>query len=74
MIGQYDPIDSQMPVRHERAGQRRPAGLMRGAEALAGVAVEIFVEQQELRQSGRSESGDLILAPVAGCLRPAETI
>ena len=33
---------------HERPRKGRPAGLMRGAEALAGRAVEIFVEEKRV--------------------------
>ena len=32
----------------ERSGKGRPASLMRGAEALAGLAVEIFVEEERV--------------------------
>ena len=40
------------PVRDERAGERRPAGLVRRAEPFAGVAVEVLVEQQLVAPRG----------------------
>ena len=39
---------SQTPISDERAGESRPAGLMRGAKALAGIAVKILVEEQQI--------------------------
>ena len=40
------------PPGDQRGDQRRPSGLVRGAEAFAGVPVEILVEQQALRPGG----------------------
>jgi hypothetical protein len=39
------------PISHERTGKRRPAGLMRGAKPLAGIAVKVFVQQQGIAPS-----------------------
>jgi hypothetical protein len=44
-------IAARTPIGHERAGKRRPAGLMRGAKPLAGIAVKVFVEQQGIAPS-----------------------
>jgi hypothetical protein len=42
---------ARTPISHEHTGQSRPPGLMRGAKALAGVAVKVFVEQQSIAPS-----------------------
>jgi hypothetical protein len=39
-------IVSQTPISHQRADESRPAGLMRGAKALSGIAMKILVEEQ----------------------------
>src|SRR5690242_831083 len=40
------PFISQTPVSHQGANESRPAGLMRGAAALTGIAMKILVEEQ----------------------------
>jgi len=37
---------SPATVRQQRRGERRPSGLVRGAEAIARVAVEVFMKQE----------------------------
>src|SRR3569833_1206177 len=41
-------VAARAPVRQHRRDQGGPAGLVRGAEAFAGVAVEIFVERNAI--------------------------
>src|SRR5262249_8274882 len=40
------------PLADQRGHQARPAGLVGGAQALAGVAVEVFVEQDQVTPVG----------------------
>src|ERR1700722_14025601 len=34
------------PVRHKRPRERRPSSLMRGAESLSSLAMEVFIEEE----------------------------
>ena len=45
---------SNAAVRHERSRERRPSGLMRGAETLSGLAVEVFIEEERFPPLGVS--------------------
>ena len=39
---------SQTPISHQGADESRPTGLMRGAKPLAGIALKILVEEQQI--------------------------
>ena len=44
-------------VRDERAGERGPAGLVRRTETFAGIAVEVFVEEEVVAPRGIALEG-----------------